>query len=108
MTEKEIEEGKNLAIVSYLTFVGLIIAFIMNLEKRNSFTFFHARQMLGLILMLLVSNVSEKYINSWLGTIFWVVTFVCWLYGIYTAFKGEDKPIPVLGELFQQWFRNIN
>lgn len=108
MTDQDIQEGKTLAIVSYLTFVGLIIAIIMNLEKRNPFTYFHARQMLGLIIMLLVSNISEKYINSWLGTIFWIITFVCWLYGIFTASKGENKPIPLIGEYFQEWFRKIN
>ncbi len=108
MTEHEIQEGKTLAIVSYFTFIGLIIAIIMNLEKRNPFTYFHARQMLGLIIMLLVSNISEKYIGSLLGTIFWTITFVSWLYGLYNASKGESKPIPVIGELFQEWFRKIN
>jgi uncharacterized membrane protein len=108
MTEDIIKEGKTLAIVSYLTFVGLIIAIILNLEKRNPFTYFHARQMLGLIIMLLVSNVSEKYINSFLGTVLWTITFVSWLYGLYTASKGENKPLPVIGELFQDWFRKIN
>ncbi|RIA09836.1 putative membrane protein [Flavobacteriaceae bacterium MAR_2010_72] len=103
-----IKEGRTLAIVCYFTFVGLIIAIIMNLEKRNPFTFFHARQMLGLIIMLLVSNVSEKYINSWLGTVFWTITFVAWLYGLYTAYKGEQKPIPVVGDYFQDWFRTIS
>ncbi|MFC4721972.1 DUF4870 domain-containing protein [Geojedonia litorea] len=103
-----IKEGRTLAIVCYFTFVGLIIAIIMNLEKRNPFTFFHARQMLGLIIMLLVSNVSEKYISSWLGTAFWSITFVAWLYGLYTAYKGEQKPIPVVGDYFQDWFRTIS
>ena len=108
MTDSEINEGKTLAIVCYLTFIGLIISIIMNLEKRNPFTYFHARQMFGLIIMLLVSNVSEKYINSFLGTTFWIITFVCWLYGLVTAAKGESKPIPVIGALFQDWFRKIN
>lgn len=108
MNEHDIQEGKTLAIVCYLTFVGLIIAIIMNLEKRNPFTYFHARQMLGLIIMLLVSNVTEKYISSWLGTSFWIITFACWVYGLYTASRGENKPIPVIGEHFQEWFRKIN
>ncbi|OMP30637.1 DUF4870 domain-containing protein [Mangrovimonas sp. DI 80] len=108
MTEQTIKEGKTLAIVSYMTFVGLIIAIIMNLEKKNPFTSFHIRQMLGLILMLLVSNVSEQYINSWLGTVLWTITFVSWLFGLYNAIQGSDKPIPVVGEYFQEWFRNIN
>lgn len=108
MTEQEIHEGKTMAIVSYFTFIGLIIAIIMNLEKRNPFTYYHARQMLGLIIMLLVSNVTEKYVNSWLGTTFWIITFSCWIYGLYTALIGVSKPIPVIGDMFQDWFRKIN
>jgi uncharacterized membrane protein len=108
MTDQTIQEGKTLAIVSYFTFVGLIIAIIMNLEKKNPFTFFHIRQMLGLILMLLFSNLVEKYVNSWLGTGFWIVTFVCWIYALYTAISSKYDPIPVLGDKFQEWFKNLS
>ena len=107
MTEHIIKEGKTLAIISYITFVGAIIAIIMNLEKKNPFVSFHARQMLGLILMLIFSNVTEKYVNSWLGTSFWFITFVFWLHGVYHAYKGEAKPLPVFGELFQKWFATL-
>ena len=108
MNEQLKQEGKTMAIVSYLTFVGLIIAIIMNLDKKNPFTSFHIRQMLGLIIMLIFSNLVEAYVNSWLGTIFWAITFVSWLFGLYHAIKLETKPIPVLGEKFQEWFQNIN
>ena len=108
MDNKTIEEGKTLAIVSYLTFVGLIIAIIMNLEKKNPFTTFHVRQMLGLVIMLIFSNLVEKYVNSWLGTVFWIITFVSWIYSIYTASKGKTDAIPYLGNMFQDWFKNIN
>ncbi len=108
MQDPIIKEGKTLAIVSYFTFIGLIIAIIMNLEKRNPFTSFHIRQMLGLIMMLLFSNLVEQYINSFLGTAFWIVTFVCWLFGLYHAIKEQYQPLPVIGEKFQEWFRNIN
>jgi len=108
MQNTTIKEGKTLAIVSYFTFVGLIIAIIMNLEKRNSFTSFHIRQMLGLIMMLIFSNLVEEYINSLLGTAFWIITFVSWMFGLYHAIKEDYKPIPVLGDKFQEWFKNIN
>ena len=107
MDNYTIKEGKTWAIVSYLTFIGLIISVIMNMEKRNPFTSFHIRQMLGLILMLIVSNVTEKFISSWLGTAFWTVTFFCWAYGIFHAVKGEYKAIPVIGDKFQEWFKNV-
>lgn len=108
MTEQTIREGRTMAIVAYFTFVGLIIAIIMNLDKKNPFTAFHIRQMLGLIILLIFSNLTEAYVNSWLGTIFWVITFVFWLFGLYHAIKSEAKPVPVLGEKFQEWFQNIN
>jgi uncharacterized membrane protein len=107
-SQETIRQGKTLAIVSYLTFVGLLIALILNLEKKNPFTSFHIRQMFGLIIMLIVSNVTEKYIDSWLGTSFWIITFVCWLYGLFYALQGKYKEIPYLGSKFQEWFRNIN
>lgn len=108
MNHQTIEEGKTLAIVSYLTFIGLIIAIILNLEKRNQFIWFHVRQMLGLIIMLIFSNLVEKYVNSWLGTAFWLVTFMSWLFGFYWVLKGKAEPVPILGMKFQDWFKNIN
>ncbi len=40
MTQKDIEEGKTLAIISYLTIFGTIIALFMNNEKQSNFTAF--------------------------------------------------------------------
>lgn len=107
MQNSVIKEGKTLAIISYFTFIGLIIVIILNLEKRNPFTSFHIRQMLGLIGMLIFSQLVEKYINSWLGTVFWIITFVSWIFGLFYAIKEEYKPLPFIGEKFQEWFKNI-
>ncbi|WP_044398021.1 hypothetical protein [Lacinutrix sp. Hel_I_90] len=107
MNQHTIEEGKSLAILSYFTFIGTLIALFMNLERKNPFTNFHIRQMIGLIIMLIVSNVVERFVNSWAGTILWIITFSCWLYALIYAIKGEMKLIPVLGEKFQEWFINL-
>ena len=107
MTTEQIKDGKTLAIVSYFTFIGLIIAIIMNLEKKNPFVNFHARQMLGLILMLIFSNICEKYVHTWLGSGFWAITFIFWIIGLVYAIQGEAKTLPVLGETFQKWFKNL-
>ncbi len=108
MTNNSIQEGRTMAIVAYFTFVGLIVAVIMNIDKRNPFTAFHIRQMLGLIIMLLVSNITEEYISSWLGTALWAFTFGCWVYGLFYAIKSEARPLPFFGDKFQEWFKNIN
>ncbi|WP_406684118.1 hypothetical protein N1F78_15720 [Seonamhaeicola sp. MEBiC1930] len=107
MNQQDIKAGKTLGIVAYLTFIGLIISIIMNIEKKNPYISFHIRQMLGLILFLLFSNLTEKYVNSWLGSSLWLVTFVLWVLGIISAFRQDAKPIPFVGDLFQKWFANI-
>jgi uncharacterized membrane protein len=107
MNKETIEEGKTLAIISYLTFIGTFIAVFMNFDRKNPFTNFHLRQMIGLILMLILSNIIEKYVNSTFGSILWLVTFSSWLYAIIFAIKGEAKLIPFVGEKFQQWFKDL-
>ncbi len=49
MNNQTVNEGKTIAIISYLTFIGTIIAFIMNQNKQNSFASFHIRQTVGLM-----------------------------------------------------------
>jgi hypothetical protein len=45
MENQTIQDGKTMAIISYITWVGTLIAFIMNNDKHNSFAAFHIRQM---------------------------------------------------------------
>ena len=60
MNQQTIKEGKTLAIVCYFTFVGALIAIFLNLEKKNPFTSFHVRQMVGLIIMVSLRDGSYK------------------------------------------------
>ena len=107
MNNKTIQEGKTLAIVCYLTFIGLIIAIIQNNEKKNIYTYFHVRQMLGLIIALLVSNTIEKYVNGTLGFGLWLIIAAAWFFGLASAIQGKTTPIPIIGEYFQKWFKNV-
>jgi hypothetical protein len=38
----------------------------------------------------------------------WIFISVLWSYGIFTAIKGETKPMPLLGAYFQKWLSNIS
>lgn len=107
MINQTAKDGKTWAIVSHLTFVGLIIAVIMNMDKRNAFTSFYNRQMLGLVILLFISQITDKYINGTLGYILWIISAIGWLFSFIHILKGEIKPIPYIGEKFQEWFRNI-
>ena len=107
MNNNSINEGKTAAILSYLWWVGLIIAFIMNQSKRNYFTSFHIRQSIGLSIVLFVISIFTKYGIPVFGSILFLGWFVLWVIGILGAIKGEEKEVPFLGEKFQEWFRNI-
>jgi len=47
MESKDIQ-GKDIALISYLTLIGLLIAFVMNNDKKYEFAKFHIRQSLGM------------------------------------------------------------
>ena len=71
MENSTVNEGKTIAIISYLTFIGTIVAFVMNNEKKNSFASFHIRQMVGILLLGIAINLISRFAN--LGTIGWLL-----------------------------------
>ena len=50
MNNLSVQDGKTIAIISYITIIGTLIAFIMNQNKHNYFASFHIRQALGIFL----------------------------------------------------------
>lgn len=108
MTEQTIKEGKGLAIVSYLTLIGTLIAFIMNNDKKNPFTSFHIRQALGLWLLEMLIGYFIGGFDSWMITLsFWAFFMILFFYGILGAVTGKLYSVPVLGPFFQKLFASI-
>ncbi|SEF85508.1 hypothetical protein [Flavobacterium urumqiense] len=104
-----IETGKTAAITSYILGIGVFIAMSMNSEDKNTFASFHIRQGLGITLTfislgLIISNFDSLLISAPM----WIFVSVLWSYGIFSAIKGETKPMPLLGGYFQKWFSNIS
>jgi uncharacterized membrane protein len=109
MDNKNIEAGKTAAITSYILGIGVFIAMSMNAEDKNEFASFHIRQGLGLTLTfislgLIISNFNSLMISAPM----WVFISVLWSYGIFSAIKGETKPVPMLGIYFQKWLKSIS
>ncbi len=103
-----IEQGKMTAITSYILIIGVLIALSMNAETKNKFAAFHIKQAVGLNLTfisigLLISNFS----NTQIYVSFWVFFTVLWVFGIISAIKGEIKPIPLVGNLYQKVFKSF-
>ena len=107
MENQTVKEGKSIAIISYIWWIGLIIAFIMNNSKKNTFASFHIRQMIGLLLLNVAVSLVYKYVGSTAGMLLGLGTFVLWVIGLIGAFQGEEKRVPLLGDLFQDWFKGI-
>lgn len=106
---KTIEAGKTAAITSYILGIGVFIAMSMNSEDKNEFASFHIRQGLGITLTfislgLIISNFDSLMISVPM----WIFVSVLWSYGIFSAIKGETKPIPLLGIYFQKWLKSIS
>lgn len=104
-----VTEGKTIAVIAYITIIGLLIAIILNNEKKNSFATFHIRQGLGLGLsQLVIGMIAIIPILGWL--IFFVGSFlilIMWISGLFNALNGKMKPVPILGEKYQEWFKGI-
>ena len=108
-------DGKTTAWVSYITLIGWIIAFVThsNANPKSSLATFHIRQSFGLFLTSVILYAAIWMMVfivpqlSFLLTLVWIALFVFWLMGLIAALNGEEKPLPVVGPLFQQWFQFI-
>lgn len=108
MDNTTIEEGKTMAIVSYITIIGTIIALSVNMERKNKYTSFHVRQALGLNIMFYVISFFIGYFDSWMiSGSFYVFFIVLWGFGLINAIQGENTPIPLIGATLQDWFKSI-
>ena len=108
MYNQSVQEGKTMAIISYMTVIGTLIAFIMNQNKHNYFASFHIRQTIGIFTLYLLVNFIQRFTNfGWLDMILGIGVFILWIIGLIGAIQGEEKLVPFLGEQFQEWFRNI-
>jgi uncharacterized membrane protein len=118
-----VEEGKGIAVVAYLSWIGWIIALVINSQnKKNDFVSFHVRQALGIligyiatfiggfILMFLLAfaipflGIFVGYFIILGGVAFW---FIMWLLGFIYALQGNYQTIPMFGDSFQRWFKSL-
>jgi uncharacterized membrane protein len=108
-------EDRTVAILTYITIVGFIIAIVMHSGKKTALGAFHLRQGLGLFLTGLVIWIPCLIISfipfvNLLMIVVWPVLgislFVLWILGLIAAVNGQQKPLPVVGEYYQKWFAN--
>lgn len=108
MEEEDIETGKFIAIISYLSIIGTIVAYFMNQNKKSTFAGFHLRQSLGLWLTFAALGLVTSQFDSWFATLgFYLFFGVLFIFGFANAVAGRAQAVPLLGELYQKWFTSF-
>ena len=100
-TNDNVVEGKEIAIIAYLTIIGLIIAFVMNKDKHYDFASYHIKQVLGLaVIGLIVFVIGQIPILGWIISILvFIPLLIIWIMGLMNAINGKKKPIPLIGSM---------
>lgn len=93
--------AKTKAILAYLTFIGLLIAYFMNKDKKDDFATWHIKNMFGLVLLLFISIALQAYAIGFY--VYWTA-FCLWIFCLVMAALNQKKGIPFLSEKFQNWF----
>ena len=102
-------DAKTKAIISHLFVIGWVIAVVLNTNRKEEYASYYIKQNLGIIILaiaLRILNVIPVF-----GPVLWVLggllVFVFWLLSFMWSIQGEMKPIPLLGDKFQDWFKGF-
>ncbi|MDO5656282.1 MAG: hypothetical protein Q4G27_09100 [Flavobacteriaceae bacterium] len=108
-TETSTTTKSSMAVIAYITIIGLIIAYITNQEKRDLFTQYHIRQSLGLAVTGLALGVIGLIpILGWIISIFGTLgLIVLWITGLMNAINYKKQPVALLGKKYEEWFKNL-
>lgn len=84
---------KAMGIIAYITWIGLILAAVLGGEngRRSAYLKFHLNQSLVLYLFALLS------IIPFIGWIWGIFVFVCWIIALVGACSGQMKRVPLIG-----------
>ena len=96
--------AKTKAIIAYLTFIGTLIAFFINKDQKHEFTTWHIKNMFGLLILLIISQVTQAYIDLFTGEILWLLAFFLWAFSLIMAISNKKMAIPYFSDKFQEWF----
>jgi len=104
-SKKEIEDGKLMGVLSYISILSVIPYFI---EKNNKFVVYHAKEGFNLFLLevicLLVINILGPLLSfiSWavsiVSAIVGLVVLLLSIMGIVNVCNGELKELPIINK----------
>lgn len=99
------DNSKTVAIVAHLTLIGWIVALIINNQNKSEFGSFYLRQMLGLLILNVIGYFTIPVF--FLGFLVILFAVVLWFISFINAINNNTKPVPIVGETFQRWFKGM-
>jgi uncharacterized membrane protein len=105
-------KNKTMAIVAYITIIGWIISYLefKKSPEKSKLVNYHLGQSLGLIIASVLLSVLSSIILAIipaLGMVFYLILLlpvVLLLLGIVTASNELEKPVPLIGKIFEGKF----
>lgn len=101
-------DDKTKSIVAHITLIGWIIALVMNQSDKGPNTSFYLRQNLGLMILAVAGSILGIIIYPLISTIVGIAVLILWILSLLGSFSGEQKLTPVVGDMFQSWFKGIS
>ena len=106
-------DPKTIALVSYLTWIGWIVAIVMHGSNKSQLGAYHLRQSLLLHILAIICYFLQimllfiPFIGWAIIFLLWAALIALWVLGLIAAVNGQEKPIPVIGGLAQSMFSGI-
>jgi uncharacterized membrane protein len=109
----DVTRGKTIAILSYCTLIGWIIAIIMHQSEKTRYGAFHLRQGLGLFIfavgaMMVLGIIGLVMLFLWALLPFIQLTLLVFMIlGIINAAGGKMQGLPLIGKLSDKMLAGI-
>ncbi|MEE1945262.1 hypothetical protein VRU48_09090 [Pedobacter sp. KR3-3] len=112
---QEMDE-KTVAIISYITIIGWIIAYVQLGKNKSQLALFHIRQSLFLMLCAFGICIVQMlfaftpYLGRMISLSLSLVLLgflVLWVLALISAVNGEQKPLPLFGNKAQDLLKGI-
>lgn len=102
MSEEKNQKSDNTVLFSVLSYIGILWLIGLLADKENAAVRFHVNQGILLTILSLVSSVLAviPIVGAILSGVLGIVGFVLMILGILNAVKKEQKPLPLIGNLY--------
>lgn len=104
MDQSTKEAGKTMAIISYITFIGLLIAYFSNQgDKKNEFVSFHIAQSLRIVILgiAIYIIVTILIMITGIGVLSYLtyIPLILMVLGAINASNLKEEKLPVIGTI---------